>query len=249
LDRTKEEQVFANGIATLNLVPEPAAQDHLSFQRPLLACGVLASALYGAMIALVPLGWVGYRSADRVVSELSAIGAPTRDLWVPLGAVWAVLMTAFGWGVWLSAGENRRLRGVGLLLLAYGLFNIFPWPPMHQREVLAAGGGTLTDRLHIVWSCAALSFMLVAMGFGAVALGATFRLYTVATMVVLVAFGVLTGVDSPRLSGNLPTPLIGVWERISIGAFLLWIAVLAVAMWPRFNAPPRATTAREGSIQ
>jgi hypothetical protein len=29
---------------------------------------------------------------------------------------------------------------------------------------------------------------------------------------------------------NLPTPLIGVWERINIGVFLLWVVMLAIAL-------------------
>jgi hypothetical protein len=34
----------------------------------------------------------------------------------------------------------------------------------------------------------------------------------------------------PRIAANLPTPWVGVWERINIGAFLLWVVVLAVAL-------------------
>ena len=53
-----------------------------------------------------------------------------------------------------------------------------------------------------------------------------------ATMAMLVAFGVLTGIDAPPLQANLPTPWIGVWERIGIGVFMLWV-VLATALWRR----------------
>jgi len=42
--------------------------------------------LYGAMIVSVGMLWEGYRSASQTVSELSAIGAPTRPLWVVLRA-------------------------------------------------------------------------------------------------------------------------------------------------------------------
>ncbi len=122
------------------------------------------------------------------------------------------------------------MRVVGNLFLAYGVFNIFPWPPMHQRDVLAAGGGTLSDTLHIAWSVVAVLFMMTAIGFGAAAYGRRFRLYSIATMVMLLALGGLTGLDAPRMQGNLPTPWIGVWERISIGVFLLWVVVLAVTL-------------------
>jgi hypothetical protein len=32
------------------------------------------------------------------------------------------------------------------------------------------------------------------------------------------------------VDANLPTPWIGVWERIHLVAWLLWIAVLAIAL-------------------
>jgi hypothetical protein len=46
----------------------------------LLACGLLSSLLYVAMNVVVPMQWQGYSSAAQTVSELSAIGAPTRPL-------------------------------------------------------------------------------------------------------------------------------------------------------------------------
>ena len=118
------------------------------------------------------------------------------------------------------------MRVVGGLLIADGILSL-AWPPMHQRAVLAAGGGTLTDTMHIVWAIATVLLMLLAIGFGAAALGKRFRLYSLATIVILFAFGVLTGLDGPNIAANLPTPLVGVWERINISAFMLWVVVLA----------------------
>ena len=40
-------------------------------------------------------------------------------------------------------------------------------------------------------------------------------------------FGVLTFVEAPNVDKNLPTPYIGLWERINIAAFLVWILVFA----------------------
>jgi hypothetical protein len=34
------------------------------------------------------------------------------------------------------------------MFIAHDVTGFF-WPPMHQREVLAAGGGTRTDTMHI----------------------------------------------------------------------------------------------------
>ena len=123
----------------------------------------------------------GYSVVSHVPSELSAIGAPTRPLWMWLGRVYAVLMIAFGWIVWRSAPPNRALRVVGALLMAHTVFGQF-WPPMHQRAVLAAGGGTLTDTLHLVWAMVTGVVFMFMVGFGAAALGKRFRFYSIATM-------------------------------------------------------------------
>lgn len=217
----------------------PVNEGRTRLQRGLLLCGILSSLLYVAMTIFVPMRWPGYDSASRVISELSAIDAPSRSWWVPLGMVWAVLVVAFGWGIWITARGSRLLRVLGGLMIAYGVFNMFPWPPMHQREVLAVGGGTLTDALHLVWSTVAVLCMLAAIGLGAAALGGRFRLYSIATIAILLVFGALTAMDSPHLQANLPTPWIGVWERINIGAYLLWVVVLVVMLLRRPGGAPR----------
>ena len=200
-------------------------------RKALLVCGIVSSLLYLAMNVFVAMQWEGYSSASQTISELSAIGAPTRPLWVSLGIVYTLLVTAFGFGVWRSAGQNRPLRVVGGLILAYGLSG-FGWPfaPMHLREVLAAGGGTLSDTIHLVYGTVTGLLMLVAMGFGGAAFGKRFRLYSIATIVILMVFSAVTGMEAPRVAANLPTLWIGVWERIFIGVFLLWVAVLAVVL-------------------
>jgi hypothetical protein len=96
------------------------------------------------MNVFVPMLLKGDSSAYQTVSELSAVGIPTRPLWIWRGSVYTLLMTAFGWGVWGSSSHM--------------------------------------------------------------------------------------GSDGRRISANLPTPWVGVWERIRIGIFLLWIVVLAVIL-------------------
>ena len=63
----------------------PVAEGRTTLPKMLLVCGILSSLLYVAMNVIVPMQWPGYSSASRVISELSAIGAPTRSLWVVLG--------------------------------------------------------------------------------------------------------------------------------------------------------------------
>ncbi len=120
---------------------------------------------------------------------------------------------------------------MGGLILAYASLGfLWPFAAMHQREVLAAGGGTLSDTMHVVLGGVTVFLMFLAIGFGALAFGKRFRLYSIASIVVLLAFGALTFLDAPRLQANLPTPWIGLWERINISVFLLWVVVLATVL-------------------
>jgi len=200
-------------------------------RKALLVCGILSSVLYAAMTVLVAMQWDGYSSASQTISELSAIDAPTRSLWVLPGAIYTALVIAFGWGVWKSAGRTHVLRVVGSLIVAYGALGLaWPFAPMHLRETLAAGGGTWSDTMHIALATVTVVLMLITIGFGAAALGTRFRLYSIASLVILGACGVLTFIDAPGIAANLPTPWIGVWERINVGVFLLWMAMLAMML-------------------
>jgi len=203
-----------------------------TLDRSALACGMLSALLYGAMLVAVPFAWPEYSSASQTVSELSAVDAPTRSLWVALGIVWTLLYGAFGWGVWRSAESSLMLRLAGASILAAAVLGLF-WPPMHLREVLAAGGGTLTDTLHLVWTGANGLLTLLAMGFAAAALGRGFRVYSTASIVVLLVAGVMTSMDAPQVQVDLPTPWIGVWERVHIAVWLLWVAVLSAMLLRR----------------
>ncbi|MDP4265559.1 MAG: DUF998 domain-containing protein [Bacteroidota bacterium] len=198
-------------------------------RKALLACGILSSLWYLVINIFVPMQYEGYSSVTQTVSELSAIGAPTRVIWVLLATLYPLLFAAFGWGVVKSAAGNRSLRVAGTLIIVYSVMNFY-WPPMHLREVIAAGGGTLTDTLHIVWAMITLLFNMLLMGFGAATSGKQFRLFTIVTFVVFIVFGILIGMEAPGIQANLPTPWIGVWERINIGVFQLWVVVFAIVL-------------------
>ena len=176
-----------------------------------------------------------FSSPERVDRDWSADASAMGAARAGSTPCWS---TAFGWGLWKSAGRNRAVRIVGGLILAYASLGLlWPFAAMHQREVLAAGGGTLSDTMHVVLGGVTVFLMFLAIGFGATAFGKRFRLYSIASIVVLLAFGGLTFLEAPRLQANLPTPWIGLWERINISVFLLWVVVLATVLWRTGSAP------------
>jgi hypothetical protein len=68
--------------------------------------------------------------------------------------------------------------------------------------------------------------------FGAALHGQQFRLYSLGTLVTLVVFGLLTTLEAPQLAANRPTPWMGAVERVNIYAWMLWVAGLAISLWP-----------------
>ena len=213
-------------------------------RKILLGCGILSSLVYVAANVLGARRWVNYSSASQTVSELSAIGAPSRPVVIPLLTTHGALVIPFGVGVWQSAGRRRALRVTGAMLVGLGASDLSaPFFPMHRREGLARGEGSRTDTMHIVLTGVNSLLILLAIGFGSTAFGKRFRLYSVATILVLVVTGGLTATQASRLEANLPTPWAGLMERISIGGYLLWQVVLAIGLTTARRA---RTSARPG---
>lgn len=209
-------------------------------RKALLVCGVVSSLLYVGADLLAAALYPGYHSfTSQAISELTAVGAPTKGLVEPLLIAYDILVIAFGVGVWASAGGRRTLRLVGGLLAGIGAVGLVatPFAAMNLR-----GTGSLsTDAPHIALTGVIVLFIFLAVGFGALLFGPRFRLYSYATLLV---FGTWTGFEAGRLAARQATPWLGVVERIHIGAYLLWVAVVAVTLW-RSGAPAIRRSGRE----
>lgn len=213
--------VLVAGIAFIPLLADRHQNEAMN--KALLVSGIASSLWYVAINIFVPFSYEVYSLRSFTVSELSAIGAPTRILWVLVVTVYPLLFAAFGWGLIRMPEATRRLKLIGSLIIGYCIFNLY-WPPMHMRGTPP----TLTDTFHIVWALITVLLMFVMMCIGIAALGKRFRVYTIAFLVVLLLFGALTFVEAPNIKTNGPTPNIGIWERINIGAFMLWVMVLSL---------------------
>jgi hypothetical protein len=196
-------------------------------RKILLICGILAPLLYVGSDIVAAMYWEGYSYTAQSVSELRAIGAPTRPFLIPLLFLYTVLEIAFGLGVWGSAGRKRALHITGVLLIGLGIVDLTaPLFPMHLR----GAGGTLTDAMHVILTMVTVLFILLIIGFGSAADGKWFRFYSFATLLILIVTGAWAFMDAPRIAANLPTPLVGVRERINIYGYMLWMAVLAIVL-------------------
>ena len=203
----------------------------------LLACGILSSVLYvGADIAAA-MSWHSYSYTSQSISELFAIGSPTK--WIFALVPYTSLVVAFGMGVWWSAGRQRALRTTGILLVAYGIAShVGSYFPMHQRGAT----GSLTDTMHIVLTIVLVLLIFLFIAFGATAAGTWFRFYSIGTILTLLVFGALAGMQGPRIAANLPTPYLGITERVNVYSAMLWVLVLAVVLLRRPITPKSSAT-------
>ena len=201
----------------------------VSLRKILLICGILSSLLYVTATILGAMRWEGYSSTSQTVSELIAINAPSAPLVVPLFLIYSVLMFAFGLGVWKSSGHKRVLRIVACFIIGKEVLGLAAtlFAPMHMRGQET----TLTDTMHaILTGVGVFLCMFPAIGLGATAFGKQFRLYCIVTMLIFIVFGIISFLDAPQLAANLPTPWLGIWERVNIFGYLLWIVVLAITL-------------------
>lgn len=198
-----------------------------AIRKALLATGPVSSLLYVVATDVVAASqWDGYRRAEQMVSELFAVGSPGRDVLVPFTWIYTLLFTAFGAGSWLSVAGSRALRIGAGLLSAYGLWNV-----MGALYPLTLGDDASIP-MHVFATNVQLALMVAAMCFVAAGFHGRMRVYSIVSLVVSAVMGMVAFMAAPG-----PNLVLGISERISIGAFLLWVAVLALVLWRR-TAPP-----------
>jgi hypothetical protein len=148
------------------------------------------------------------------------------------GIPYAVLMIAFGIGIWITAGGRRAQRITAAVLIGevvWGFVGGLAFP-MAAREVIAAGQDTFRNQMHAWYGIGMPIFFVLAIGFGSRLFGKRFRFFSYAIILTMVVCGLLVGLQTSALTANQPTPWLGVEERMNAYASMLWFAVLAVGL-------------------
>jgi len=200
----------------------------LGQRRALLLCGALSSLVYVANVVVGGLLTPGYSHVRNAVSELTQAGAPHA---VVLGALYVVsglLLAAFGVAVSLeSYRTSRRVVTGGALIslfavLAALLGTVFPQDPIGAPS-------TLPGTMHLVLVGVSVPLIVSAIlliGFGldrTVPRWRRFRHYSVVTVLLMLAGGVLTPIS---IAGDVE--LLGVAERITQLAYLTWFTLFSI---------------------
>lgn len=201
--------------------------------KVLLGCGVIASVWWVAMDVVGSLRYPGYSYVDQTISELSAQGAPTRNFMIAFSSIpYTLLLIAFGVGVWRAADGRRAGRATGAVLVAEAVWGCVGGIafPMATREVIAAGQDTLRNQMHAWYGIGMPLLFALAIGFGSGQFGKRFRYFSYTTFLVMLVFGFLMGMQTGAMTANQPTPWMGIEERITGYAPMLWFVVLATGL-------------------
>jgi hypothetical membrane protein len=204
--------------------------------RILFLAGVLAVAIYLVAVVLGGMIRPGYNHGSQFISELIAAGAPNKAILNPLFILYNLLTGLFGLGLFsyvsLQSQTAARLNigSIGALALiaeaVFGLLTVF-----FPQDMRGTPPMTFTGTIHIVLAglsslTSMITILLPGLWFrGIPGMGAYF-LYSLITVIVVFISGGLTAA-----AGANNSPFVGLLERITIGAFLQWILVVALKLY------------------
>jgi hypothetical protein len=187
--------------------------------------GMSAPVLYAAIVVLGGALWPGYSHLKDPISLLASSGAPQALPVNILFALYDVLLCLFGLA-WRSGRVNAPLRGgaSALLLTAIGILGLAMF---YFRQDAPGTAMTPAGLVHVLLA-AAMSLMTMAAIFlrgraeWRTPGGRAAAVYSFVSLVVVFASGGLAAAGI-ALHWNYG----GLFERGTIGAFLLWVFVEA----------------------
>lgn len=169
--------------------------------------------------------------------------------------VYALLCLTLAVGIWRSAGKSWSLRLVAVGLIVTGMIGLVlhPFFPMASRGM--EGDFTFTNTMHQMLTMVWALIIAITVVLAAVAYRGWFRYYSLATVVLLIAFGVAASMAIQGIDQN-NTPWAGAFERINAYALNVWLVVLAVTVMRRplnrvtlgSNAPTEVETRKRSRL-
>jgi hypothetical membrane protein len=195
-------------------------------QRLLLFCGMVSAVGYVATDLVASSLYPGYSFRGQAVSELFAIGAPTSRWVVPIFSLCSVLLLAFAVGVWRAAGARRLVRALAVTFAGSAVVGLLIWTafPMHMR----GAERSFTDTMHLI--LATNPFVLLSLILAIAAFRGRHRIYSAATVVIIVVPAVAAFTYARALDMNQPTPWLGATERFAQYGYEAWQVVLALVL-------------------
>ena len=210
---------------------------------PLLWSGVVAGLLYTAIVVVGGVITPGYSHVTQPVSSLYESGSANGAAIALAFVVYNVFAVAFGIGVARFAktiGGPRARAGIGagvtlvLTGIAGAIDDVFPQDPIGD-PITTVGG------LHIAFAGIASLTTIVATVLAVAWLLARpnargFSIYSIVSFAVILCSGPITAAQTAANS-----PQMGLFERITIFTFVIWMLALSAYLAMRRGNPQFAS--------
>jgi hypothetical protein len=201
----------------------------LSFSDVLMLSGMMAIVFYDMHVVIGGIKWKGYSHLQQPISDLTATGAPNRNLMLTLTTIYGLLALLFAVSfTLLKSGEHSSLVFWGgvcfiILHLISALYPLFP-------QDLPGVKATMKGRMHILITALIVPFTILTpflIGFGLISelQWESFGLYSIITGILILVFGGTTAIFyAKRL------PYFGLVERLNIGTLQVWTFVFSLEL-------------------
>lgn len=203
--------------------------------RTLILCGILSPILYILATIIGGLLIPEYSHIENAVSELIQSGAPNKLLLVTLMVISSISTILGCIGIFLTHKKkiNKLVTTGIILILITGLLGlltstIFPQDPIHAPM-------TLPGIMHMVIVAISALITIVSpllIGFGICQNEGweNFKLYSIISVLIIFITGGLTPFIILK-----EIPLMGLIQRIAIGAYFQWFIVLSIKFYKYKN--------------
>jgi len=202
---------------------------NLIVNQALMLSGMLSVVFYVLHVVIGGIKWKGYSHLQQPISDLTATGAPNRNLMLSLTTIYGFLALLFAVSFTiLKSGEHHSLvfwGGISFIVLhiVSVLYLIFP-------QDLPGTKTTLKGRMHILITALIVPFTILTpflMGFGFISEPQwnTFGIYSIITGILILVFGGTTAIFYAK-----KLPYFGLVERLNIGALQLWTFVFSLEL-------------------
>jgi len=198
-------------------------------KRSLYILGILTPLFYIFNVVLGGALWPGYSHVRQAISELTMAGVPNLALMDALFTIYGFMLLAFSLGFSLRWGRagNRPLTISGIALVACAAAGLamkfFRQDPIGEPL-------TFTGTMHLILAGVTslgtiFAIFFAAAGFRKLPYAGDLRVFSLVMGAIVLVSGGLTAAGTTQLPA-----IFGILERITIGAFMLWLLVISLSL-------------------
>lgn len=184
-------------------------------------CGNLAVIIYVTTVIAGGLLFPHYSHFSDAISELTGSHSPIRNVLNPFFLIYNVFLALFAYGLF-NTWIDKRTKAAAMLIMVTAVASIFMWRfPMDSKGYTVTSDGIIHIVLASIESvCTILATILAGLGVRRYSKRIALASFLLSLIIAVtgISAGILTAQNSP---------ISGLFERVTIGTFLLWVLLVA----------------------